>query len=65
VGERLRRAVERAEIAWWGDTLRATVSIGATVAHDSDTLSSLLSRSEEGLRQSSKMGGNRVAVISA
>ena len=65
VGERLRKLVERASISWWGDTLHTTVSIGATVAHDSDTVSTLLARAENALRQSSKMGGNRVVVISA
>jgi diguanylate cyclase (GGDEF)-like protein/PAS domain S-box-containing protein len=65
VGERLRRLVERAGVAWWGDTLHATVSIGATVVHDSDNVSALVGRAEEGLLQSTKMGGNRVVVISA
>jgi two-component system, cell cycle response regulator len=65
VGERLRKLVQHAGVSWWGDTLHATVSIGATIVHDSDTVSSLVGRAEEALRESSGAGGNRVVVISA
>jgi diguanylate cyclase (GGDEF)-like protein/PAS domain S-box-containing protein len=64
VGERLRKMVERAGVSWWGDTLHATISIGATIVHDGDTVSSLVSRAEEALRESSRAGGNRVVVLS-
>jgi diguanylate cyclase (GGDEF)-like protein/PAS domain S-box-containing protein len=64
VGERLRKLVQRAGVSWWGDTLHATISIGATIAHDNDTVSSLVGRAEEALRKSSNAGGNRVVVVS-
>ena len=63
VADRLRKLVEKAGVVWWGDTLHATVSIGATVVRDNDTVSSLVGRAVEGYRQASKAGGNRVIVI--
>jgi diguanylate cyclase (GGDEF)-like protein/PAS domain S-box-containing protein len=65
VGQRLNKLVQRAGVPWWGDTLHATVSIGATMVHDNDTVSALVSRAEEALRESTAAGGNRVVVISA
>jgi len=41
----------------------ATVSIGATIVHDNDTVSALVKRAEDALRESSETGGNRVSVI--
>jgi diguanylate cyclase (GGDEF)-like protein/PAS domain S-box-containing protein len=63
VGERLARIVQHAPIAGWGDTLHATVSIGATPALDSDTVGSIISRAEQALRASTEWGGNRIAVV--
>jgi diguanylate cyclase (GGDEF)-like protein/PAS domain S-box-containing protein len=65
VGERLRKLVQRTGVSWWGDTLHSTVSIGATIVHDNDTVSALVRRAEDALRESSEAGGNRVAVINA
>lgn len=65
VGDRLCKTVRRSSIAWWGDTLHITVSIGATVVHDNDTIGSLVSRAEDALRESSAGGGNRVALITS
>ena len=63
VGERICKAARQAEFSWWGDTLHATVSVGATVGHDHDAASSLISRAESALRESTEAGGNRVAVV--
>ncbi len=63
VAERLRKLVEKAGVEWWGDTLHATVSIGAAVANDSDSVSALVGRAEQAMRESSEAGGNRVVVI--
>jgi len=63
VSDRLRKSVERAALTWWGDTLHATVSVGATVVHDSDTVSTLLARAEQALRQAAESGGNRVVLL--
>jgi diguanylate cyclase (GGDEF)-like protein/PAS domain S-box-containing protein len=65
VGERLKRLVQHAGLRWWGDVLYVTVSIGATIVHDNDTVSSIVSRAEEALRESHGAGGNRVVVISS
>jgi diguanylate cyclase (GGDEF)-like protein/PAS domain S-box-containing protein len=64
VGERLRKLVQHSGLHWWGDTLHLTISVGATVVHDNDTVSSLVGRAEAALRDSANGGGNRVAVIS-
>ena len=63
VGERLRMLVQHCNLEWWGDTLHLTVSIGATVVHDNDSISSLIGRAEQGLRKSSSTGGNRVTIV--
>jgi two-component system cell cycle response regulator len=63
-GERLRKIVERSRVAFWGDALHLTVSIGATVVHGQDTVGSIVSRAEQALRQSQSGGGNQVAFVS-
>jgi diguanylate cyclase (GGDEF)-like protein/PAS domain S-box-containing protein len=63
VADRLRKMVPQAGVEWWGEKLHATVSIGAAVVHDNDTVSALVGRAEEALRESSHAGGNRVVVI--
>jgi diguanylate cyclase (GGDEF)-like protein/PAS domain S-box-containing protein len=65
VGERLRKMVPQAGVEWWGEKLHTTVSIGAAVVHDNDTVGSLVGRAEEALRESGRSGGNRVVVIGA
>jgi diguanylate cyclase (GGDEF)-like protein/PAS domain S-box-containing protein len=65
VGERIRKLVQHSSLHWWGDTLHVAISIGATVVHSNDTVSSLVNRAEQALRQSSGTGGNRVTVVSA
>jgi two-component system cell cycle response regulator len=62
--ERLRKMVERAHVAFWGDTLNITISIGLTIAHDQDTVGSIVSRSEQALHKSQTAGGNQVALMS-
>ncbi len=65
VGERIRKLVQHSGLHWWGDTLHAAISIGATVVHSDDTVSTLVNRAEQALRHSSAAGGNRVTVLSA
>jgi diguanylate cyclase (GGDEF)-like protein len=62
--ERLRKMVERAHVTFWGDTLNITISIGVTIAHDQDTVGSIVSRSEQALHKSQTAGGNQVALVS-
>jgi len=65
VGEHLKELVRHASVEWWGDTLHLTVSIGGTIVHDNDSVSSLIARAEEALRKSCAAGGNRVTVVNA
>lgn len=62
-GERLTRLAQHSTVEWWGDTLHLTVSVGAAVVHDNDSVSSLIARAEQGLRASTAAGGNCVTVI--
>jgi diguanylate cyclase (GGDEF)-like protein/PAS domain S-box-containing protein len=63
VGQRLSRMVRHASVSWWGDAFQVGISIGATTARDQDSVSSLVSRAEQALRESSAAGGNRVMVV--
>jgi len=63
-GDRLRKMVEQSNVVFWGDTLTITVSIGATIVHDQDTVGSIVSRSEQALHQSQSAGGNQVVLVS-
>lgn len=63
VGQRLSKLVQKAAVQWWGDVLHVTVSIGATIVHDNDNISTLLARAEQALRKGAEAGGNRVVVI--
>ncbi len=64
VGERLRMAIENAEVRHAnGDPI--TASIGVAVATISDTVDSLLARADRALYQAKRQGRNRVIEISA
>jgi len=63
VAERLCRIARKADVSWWGDILHVTVSVGATVAHDHDVASSMISRAEGALRASTDAGGNQVNLM--
>jgi diguanylate cyclase (GGDEF)-like protein len=63
VAERPRKMAQHSQINWWGDTWSVTISIGATQAHDMDTAGDMVSRAEQGMRQSNESGGNQIAVV--
>jgi diguanylate cyclase (GGDEF)-like protein/PAS domain S-box-containing protein len=63
VGKRLRKLVHSSGVHWWGDTLHVTISIGATPAHDNDTVESIVARAEQALRESSIPPGNCMVVL--
>jgi len=65
VAERLRKMALHADVVFWGDKFHVTVSIGATVACDRDTVGTITGRAERALAQGSENGGNRVTLISA
>lgn len=59
--ERFRAIVESNEVAYQGETIAVTASIGATTARNSDTLNTLIDRADH-LMYESKFGGkNRVS----
>ena len=63
VGKRLRKLVHNKGVNWWGDSLHVTISIGATTAHDNDTVETIIARAEQALRESSKPPGNCMVVV--
>lgn len=60
--ERLRRMVSASKIAWWGDRLPVTISLGATGVKHGDTVEGMILRTEIALRESISQGGNRTTV---
>jgi diguanylate cyclase (GGDEF)-like protein/PAS domain S-box-containing protein len=62
--DRMRRMVGASKIAWWGDSLPITVSLGGAVVRKGDTIEALVARSEQALRESISQGGNRSTVRS-
>lgn len=66
VAERLRQAVERMPMAWQGETLRLTVSIGLASRRPSDAdAQKLLARADKALYRAKHEGRNRVAAAPA
>jgi diguanylate cyclase (GGDEF)-like protein len=63
VGKRLRKLVHSSGVSWWGDTLHVTISIGATPAHDNDTVETIIGRAEQVLCESSTPPGNCMVVV--
>jgi len=62
VGERLRKMVNQCKVEWWGDSLKVTVSMGATSALDADSAEAILQRAEDALRECVEQGGNRLLL---
>ena len=62
MAERCRVLVESSEMRAGGQTIRPTVSIGATLGLPGDTVESLVKRSDELMYQSKLAGRNRLTV---
>jgi len=62
VGERLRIAISRAKIKWWGDSLPVTIAMGATAVKPEDTPTKMMRRAEGALCDSISLGGNQMIV---
>ena len=60
--ERIRTLIEKSTIRENGINLRVTVSIGATLAGDTDTAGSILKRADDLLYQSKQNGRNRCTI---
>ncbi|MGA2985325.1 MAG: diguanylate cyclase [Terriglobia bacterium] len=63
--ERLKRLARSSEIAWWGDPLSATVSVGGTVLRPGEPIEALLGRAGNALQQADAKGGNFAIVLCA
>jgi flagellar motor protein MotB len=50
--ERLRRMAGASKIAWWGDWLPVTISLGGTAVAHGDTVEALVARAERAPRES-------------
>ena len=61
-GERLRVLIEQCQMMISDQPLRVTISLGATLALESDTIESLVKRSDELMYQSKQANRNRVTV---
>lgn len=62
MGERLRRLVGESFIRVNGSRLHVTISVGATIVTDSDTISTLIQRADELMYQSKGNGKNCVTL---
>ncbi|WP_224962910.1 sensor domain-containing diguanylate cyclase [Geomonas subterranea] len=62
LGQRLRRLVEKSFVLVEGEALRVTISIGATMAVENDTVQTLLSRADALMYQSKAAGKNRLTI---
>ncbi len=63
VGERLREAVEKADINAYDENIKLTISIGiATFPNDTNELNQLIDRADQMLYKSKEAGRNRVMV---
>ena len=60
--ERLRRMVSTSKIAWWGDRLPVTISVGGTVVKSGDAVEAMVIRAERALSESISQGGNRSSM---
>jgi diguanylate cyclase (GGDEF)-like protein/PAS domain S-box-containing protein len=60
--ERIRALIEQSRIKEKGQRLQVTVSIGATLARDTDTEKSIIKRADTLLYQSKKNGRNRCTI---
>lgn len=61
-GERIRAMVERASFEYDGETLRVTISVGATALADGDSLETLVDRADALLARAKQGGRNGVCV---
>jgi len=64
IGEKIRKLVEETKVQHKGLTLSVTVSIGVTIAHDKDTINTIVKRADELMYQSKQKGKNCVTVDS-
>jgi diguanylate cyclase (GGDEF)-like protein/PAS domain S-box-containing protein len=62
VGERLRKTVMAEKVAWWGDPIPVTISMGAAAVKPGDTPETMMERASEAMQEALLEGGNRILV---
>ncbi|HEY6837729.1 MAG TPA: diguanylate cyclase, partial [Geobacteraceae bacterium] len=62
IANRLRLLVEQSSLPFRDEAINVTVSIGATLAREGDTIASLLKRADRLMFTSKKMGRNRITL---
>lgn len=62
IAQRLRRLVEKSFLMVEGERLHVTISLGATLAHENDTLASLMQRADMLMYRSKREGKNRLTI---
>ncbi len=62
LGERFRKLISASSIKITQGRLGVTVSIGATISHEDDTVLSIIERADKMMYESKKKGKNRVTV---
>lgn len=62
MGQRLRRLVEKSFVMVEGEKLRVTISIGAAMAVENDSIHTLLQRADALMYQSKAAGKNRLTI---
>lgn len=62
VAERLRKLVNGAEVEWWGDKLRVTLSAGVAAAKYGDDTQTVVERAQRALLAAITAGGNRSVI---
>ncbi len=65
LGERFRKLVSASSIKIAQGRLGVTVSIGATISHENDTVLSIIKRADQLMYESKRNGKNRVTVSTA
>jgi len=62
IGDRMRYLIEKSYITHGGIALQVTVSVGATLSRDNDTMQSIIKRADILLYQSKEAGRNRLTT---
>lgn len=60
IAEKIRHKIENSHLIYNGQTIKITISIGATMHHSNDDIDSLIKRTAMGLIQSKESGKNKI-----
>jgi len=64
IGNRILKLVSSNQLFYKGNTLNATISIGATLSHKDDTPETLIERVDKALYTSKRHGKNQMSIVS-